>query len=152
MSEITRILEELQRAYDGAPWYGPSLTSVLTGLMPDKAAARPAKDGHSIWELAAHVASWERIAARRLSGEVVKDVPEDVNFPPIQAKDAAAWQKTLADLAAAHSDLVGVIRMLQDSQLDANMPGEKHSLYFLLQGVIQHNVYHAGQMALLKKL
>jgi len=158
VTEIARIIDQLQRAYDGNPWYGPSLTSVLQDVTPEKAAAQPGAGVHSIWELVAHVAAWQEIAVRRLSGEIVKDVPESVNFPPVKQKDAAGWQKTLAGLASAHTRLVDLIRKLDESKFDQmvwefdNLPGEKYSVYFLVHGVIQHNTYHTGQIALLKKL
>jgi uncharacterized damage-inducible protein DinB len=152
MSEISRIVDQLQRAYDGQPWYGPSLREVVADVTPEKAAARPASGQHSIWELIAHVIAWERIVLRRLSGEVIKNVPESVNFPPIDKHDATQWQKTLADLAAAHSEFVDAIRKLDDSRLDQNLAGEEYSFYFVLHGIVQHNSYHAGQIAVLKKL
>ena len=152
MTEIARIIDQLQRAYDGNPWYGPSLTSVLQDVTPEKAAAQPGAGVHSIWELVAHVAAWQEIAVRRLSGEIVKDVPESVNFPPVKQKDAAGWQKTLAGLASSHIRLMEVIRKLDDSKLDQNLPGEKYNVYFLVHAEIQHNIYHTGQIALLKKM
>jgi uncharacterized damage-inducible protein DinB len=152
VSEISLIVDQLQRGYDGNPWYGPSLVSVLQGVTPAKAAAQPGAGIHSIWELTEHIIAWEQIARRRLQGEVVQNVPESINFPPIREEDAASWHKTLAGLARAHTELLDTIRKLDESQLDKNLRGEDHNSYFLLHGVIQHNIYHAGQIALLKKL
>jgi uncharacterized damage-inducible protein DinB len=151
MNEISRIVDQLERAYNGNPWYGPPLTSVLEGVTPEKAAARPGGDVHSIWELTEHIIAWEQIALRRIAGEIVKNVPESMNFPLIRETDAVAWQKTVAGLARAHAELVDMVRKLSESQLHENLRGEEYNAYFLLHGVIQHNIYHTGQIVTLKK-
>lgn len=152
MSESTRILDQLQRAYDGDAWHGPALRTVLANVTAEQAVSRPGAGLHNIWELVAHVIAWQRIVARRLGGDPVKVVPENVNFPTITQSDAAAWQQTLEDLAAAHQELAQAISRMNDGQLDATVPGQNYSVYVMVHGVIQHNLYHAGQVALLKKM
>ena len=76
MREIGRIQDQLQRAFDGNAWHGPSLTALLGDVKPEQAAGKPIPGVHSIWELVLHIIAWERVVVRRLSGEAIVDLPE----------------------------------------------------------------------------
>jgi uncharacterized damage-inducible protein DinB len=152
MSEIARILDQLQRAYDGTAWHGPALRNVLAGVTAPQAVARPAAGTHNIWELVAHVVAWQRIVVRRLAGEAVNVIPENENFPNVVDPNSDHWEGQLESLSASHRELVEAISKLKDSHLDDTVPGQQYSVYVMVHGVIQHNLYHAGQMALLKRL
>jgi uncharacterized damage-inducible protein DinB len=152
MTEIARIVDQLQRAYDGDAWHGPALRRILADVTASQAAFRPAPDVHSIWELTGHVIAWQRIVVRRLAGEAVDLVSENENFPTIGEPTAEHWANQLESLADSHRELIHAISALNDSRLDEPAAGQKYSIYVMLHGVVQHNLYHAGQMALLKRL
>ncbi len=150
MSEIDRILDQLKRAYDGEAWHGPALREVLVDVTALQAAARPLPNAHSIWELVLHIAAWENAARKTLEGEPLH-VSEDENFPAISDTSEAAWRDALTTLEASHYVLRATIAQLTDADLDTVIPGRRYSVYFLLHGIIQHDLYHAGQIVLLKK-
>jgi uncharacterized damage-inducible protein DinB len=150
MSEIKRIGDQLRRAYEGEAWHGPSLQELLAGLTAEQAMARPLAGRHTIAELVLHVAAWTRIAARRLAGDTVKPAPGD-DWPPVPGQDEAAWTKVKEDLKAAQQQLQAAVTEFPEARLNEKLPGEKYSAYFLVHGVIQHDLYHAGQIALLRK-
>jgi uncharacterized damage-inducible protein DinB len=152
MTEIARIQDQLQRAYDGKAWHGPSLCALLADVTAAKAAAKPIPGAHSIWELVLHIIAWEDAVVRRLAGELVIMLPEEQNFPAVVDTSEAAWKKTQEELAAAHQEMQQAIEKLSDEELNARVPGKQGSFYFNIHGAIQHNLYHAGQIALLKKL
>ena len=150
MQQIELIADQLQRSYSGEAWHGPSTTELLNGVTADQALARPLAGAHNIWELVMHIGVWLSVARRRLAGHTVEPTPEQ-DWPPVDGGSPAAWQQTLAALEQEHAQLQAAVRSLPESSLDSQTPGKKHSQAFLLHGVIQHNLYHAGQIAMLKK-
>jgi uncharacterized damage-inducible protein DinB len=150
ISEAARIADQLRRAFDGSAWHGPALLELLDGLDAPTAAARPFENIHSIWELVLHVAVWDKAASVRLGG--VKTQPEgEENFPVVPEPTAANWQQAIRQLVRDHHELVETVEKLPDSRLWEQVPGKEYDFYFNLHGVVQHELYHAGQIALLKK-
>jgi nicotinate-nucleotide pyrophosphorylase (carboxylating) len=152
MSEVNRILDQLRRSWDGKAWHGPPLWKILADTSATTAAAKPVPGAHSIAEIVFHITCWQDTASKRLQGLDYEPPPSE-NFPEVNSLSEPAWQNTLSELLRSFEELcVGVGRM-EDSRLDEIVPGKlKYSYYVLLHGVVQHNLYHAGQIALLKKL
>jgi len=152
MSETSRIADQLHRAYAGVAWHGPALTAILNDVTAAEAFAHPIAGAHSIWELVLHITVWMSVAIQRVKGEVLVDLPPDRNFPEPGEPSEARWRAALDALANMQQRLEAVIRGLPDARLsDIVMGDEPQSIYILLHGVVQHNLYHGGQMALLKK-
>jgi uncharacterized damage-inducible protein DinB len=157
VSEITRIVDQLEREHAGDPWHGSPLREILAGVDAAAAARKPIPDGHSIWELVLHVTGWKREVARRVGGAPAGEPPAG-DWPAIGETTDARWRAALADLDAAHRELVAAVSSLSEARLleptndPRNRPlGTGVSYYVLLHGAVQHDVYHAGQIALLKK-
>lgn len=149
MSEIRRIASQLRRAFDGEAWHGPGVMELLRGVSAAQAAARPLAGAHSIWEIALHVCAWEAEVLRRLNGES-RDLSGDANWPPVTDTGDAAWQRCVEALEAGHTALRERVKTLTDAQLNETVPGQPYDVYFMLHGVIQHGLYHAGQIGILK--
>jgi uncharacterized damage-inducible protein DinB len=153
-SESARIADQLRRAFDGEAWHGDSLFEILAGVTEARAAARPIAGAHTIWELALHVAAWDGAVLRRLGGAAV-ELSDAENFPPVRDASAAGWRAALAQVRRGHAELVAAVASLPDSRLDDMVPGKEsahYTFYYMLHGVVQHELYHAGQIALLKKM
>lgn len=153
-SEAARIADQLRRAFEGAAWHGDSVFEILKGVTARQAAAHPIKNAHSIWELVLHIAAWDGAVLRRMGGTAVK-LTAAKNFPPVTNTSEAAWREAQAQVRLAHEKLVAAVGALPDSWLFEMVPGKagKHyTFYYMLHGVVQHELYHAGQIALLKKL
>jgi uncharacterized damage-inducible protein DinB len=150
MTEIDRILDQLRRAYDGDAWHGPPLRAVLAGVSSETASARPIRDAHTIREIVRHVTFWYDAVRRRIGGEVV-DPQGTEDWPEADDAGEEAWRRELADLDRAHAALLGAAGPLGVDDLERTVPGKPDSVYILLHGLAQHNLYHAGQIALLKK-
>lgn len=153
MTEVERIGELLRQAFEDRPWPGPSVKEILSGVTAARAAQRPLPGGHTIWELVLHIAAWEHIVCRRIAGEDMIDIPDDLDWPPVTDTSEAAWKKTVEDLERGHQQLRQAIAALSDDRLNDPAPGvsRPYSVYEMLHGIIQHDLYHAGQIALLKK-
>jgi uncharacterized damage-inducible protein DinB len=149
-SETTRIADQLRRASDGSAWHGPSLFELLEDVDADTAAAKPLRNAHSIWELVLHIAAWDEAVRRRLGGTKLQ-LTGLQNFPRVPKPSNAAWRKAVAQVKRAHDALVKTVAALPDSRLGDRVPGKRYNFYFMLHGVTQHELYHAGQIAILKK-
>jgi len=152
MTEIQRILDQLDRAFKGEAWHGPSVTELLHGVTARQAVAKSVPGGHSIWELTLHISVWQDVVRRRLGEEIIVDPPPELDWPPIANPTEAAWRQVSLDLEQSHQNLCKSISQLSEQRLNEDVPGKRYSIYGMLHGVIQHNLYHAGQIAILKKL
>ena len=154
MSEAARIADQLRRAFGGDAWHGDSVFEILEGVTAAQAAARPIESAHTIWELVLHIAAWDD-AVLRLLGGVAVILSDAQNFPPVTDASETAWRKALAEVRRVHQELVEAVSVLPDSRLDEMVPGKQgahYNFYYMLHGVVQHELYHAGQIALLKKM
>ena len=149
-SETARLAEQLRRAFDGDAWHGPALLELLEDVDAKAAAAKPIAGAHSIWELVLHIAAWDDAAMRRLDGNVWQPEGTD-NFPVPPKPTAEAWRKAVAEIKRTHERLVKTVAALPESRLRDQVPGKKYDFCFMLHGVVQHELYHAGQIAILKK-
>jgi uncharacterized damage-inducible protein DinB len=153
MSEVRRIALLLKHGYDGQPWYGTALGKLLAGVTAQQAAARPIAGAHNIWEEVLHAIAWRQVACRLLGGETVAELSDRENWPDLPGGDAAAWQQTLDELARTQHDLLAALEGLTDDRLQEKASyGKPFSIYVLLHGIIHHDAYHAGQIALLRNL
>ncbi len=145
--ETKRLASQLRRSYEGPAWHGPSLRELLSGVTSEQAAAKPVSGAHSIWELVLHVTAWERQALAAVDGKKYETLTGEKDWPVA----AETWQAALDDLESASRSLVTAIRAMADEKLNESVEGTEYNFYFLLHGVVQHNLYHAGQIALLKR-
>ena len=152
MTEIERILDQLKRAFEGNAWHGPSVREVLAGIMAAQAHARPLANAHSIWELVRHIAVWEDVGRRRLTGDRAQiEISSPEDWPPPEDTSEAAWEQAKDALNRGHQALVEAIAATPESRLDDPIFEGMSTVYVTLHGVIQHDLYHAGQIAMLKK-
>lgn len=155
--EIDRIVDQLQREHEGDPWHGSPLAHILDGVNAAQAARQPIAGAHSIWELVLHLTAWKQEVAKRARGGPATE-PEAGDWPEVGAPTAARWRAAQDALEAAHRDLIDAIRALPEEKLQTPTNDTRNralgtgvTYYVLLHGVVQHDVYHAGQMALLAK-
>jgi uncharacterized damage-inducible protein DinB len=150
MSEISRIVDQMDRAMNGEAWHGPHLEELLKDVSAQQAAAYPVEGTHSIWELVNHIAAWNSILAQRAAGKAVV-VTSEQDWPAVTDTGAESWSRSLEQMRKARARLRGVVEKLSDARLEDIVPGKDHSVYVMLHGGVQHDLYHAGQIAVLKK-
>jgi uncharacterized damage-inducible protein DinB len=153
MSEIQRILDQLKHSVDGDAWHGPALAELLSDVKAAQAAARPLPQAHTIWEITLHTTVWMEQIRLRLIGKGRKDLPPEEDWPQQPARtDEASWNAILERLHRAHKELAAEIERVDETRLDQPIMAGFSTVYVSLHGVIQHNLYHAGQIALLKRV
>ena len=150
MTEIERILEQFDRVMQGNAWHGYPIWQILDGISAKCAAHRPIAEAHTIWEIVLHMMFWEGVATRRLAGQRA-ELDEALNFPAQPKATERNWQKTREEFRASNQELRKALARLDAARLDELSAGGKRSFYNEAQGVIQHDIYHAGQIALLRK-
>ena len=155
MTEPQFLADQLRRAFEGEAWHGPSVREVLEGVTASQAAARPAGGGHSIWELVLHIRNWVIAPVNTLrDGTPMPEVdPPELAFdwPEIGGTTETDWARERESMFAAARELCALLEKTPELRLQQIVPGREHSFRFLLHGVVQHTLYHGGQIAILKK-
>ncbi|MBZ5622097.1 MAG: DinB family protein [Acidobacteriia bacterium] len=151
-SEIALLLDLLDEAFDKKSWHGPNLRGSVRGVTARQAAWRPAPDRHNIWEYALHAAYWKYILRRRITGEKRGFfVLKGSNFFERPAElSEAAWKSDVAILLAQHQDLRRAVAELRPEMREDQK--KWCSILYLIRGAAAHDLYHAGQIRLLRRL
>ncbi len=151
MTELERIQDQLRKTFAGPAWHGPSVLEQLADLSEVEAAAHPLPGCHSMDELVAHMAAWRRLAVHRLKGDSSYKVGPDLDWPQLPRGDGA-WESLQEALRQTQRELLAAVRNLDPKELDELVPGSEYSWHSLLHGVMQHDLYHLGQIGMMKKI
>jgi uncharacterized damage-inducible protein DinB len=153
MTETFRLADQIRRAFEGSAWHGDSILELLADVNAKTASAKPIKDAHSIWEILLHIAAWDDVVTRRIGGTAVT-LTDAQNFPAITDAGEAAWSHAIETTKKTHHELIRAVAGFPDSRLAEQVPGKTqnyYNFYYMFSGIVQHELYHAGQIALLKK-
>jgi len=152
MAEIQRIVGQMKAAFEGGAWHGPAVLEVLQDVNHEMAASNFTISGaHSIWELVAHLTATADIIARRIRGESA-GLKDDEFWPAVPEPTEENWRGAIAQLKRKEEDLWLAVSSFPEDRLDDKlMAAGASSAYANFHGHVQHNLYHAGQIALLKK-
>jgi DinB superfamily len=152
--EIEHLLGLLDEAYKRAAWHGPNLRGSIRGVTAHEAAWRPKAGRHNIWEIAVHAAYWKYTVRRRLLGEKRGSfsLPGSNWFLRPVERSEQAWRADVAILDGEHQRLRDAVSALQPEYLERPARGSKTLVRRLIAGIALHDVYHAGQIQLIKKL
>ena len=144
----------LEEAYSRTAWHGPNLKGAIRGLTADIAQKRPATGRHNIWEIVVHAAYWKYAVRRRLRGEKRGSFPMKGNnwfrCPDVLTGDS--WKRTIAMLDEQHALLRDAIQKIPPAVLYTASAGSKTTNLTLIYGIASHDLYHAGQIQLIKRL
>ena len=150
MTEGQRIAEQLRAAYSGPAWHGPSLMEALAGVTSGEASSRPIAGAHSIWEIVRHLTTGYRVVRSRLAGDRA-DVGDEEDWPVVEEPTEAGWREDLAVLKDLHETLVSAVGEVREERLELPVVANYSSTYRTLHGHVQHVLYHAGQIVLLRR-
>jgi uncharacterized damage-inducible protein DinB len=151
------LTNRLKDTWSGTPWYGDPSDTILRGISAAEASQRIAPGTHTIWEIVLHMTAWTEAVAARARGAGAK-APERGDWPPAPAPSDAAWNATLAELAKAREELLQVIAETHEEDIQVHV--RNHSPPFAdtgisragtIAGLVEHDAYHLGQVALLKR-
>lgn len=152
------IAAALRRAHNGHPWHGPSRAMLLEDVTPAIAAWHPGAGAHSIWETVLHMRGWTREVERRLRGGMPGE-PLDGDWPSVGSTSEPAWREALVSLDAAHESLIAAVLDTPEAKFaerlaatPGNPEGSRVSHRTMLLSLAEHDIYHCGQVSLLKRL
>ena len=152
--ELHALLEAMEEAFERKAWHGPNLRGAIRGLSAADAAWRPADDRHSIWELVVHAAYWKYAVRRRLTGDKRASFSAKGSnwFSRPETSSEAGWREDVRLLVEEHRQLMEAASALDPRRLHSVAPGGRQAPATLLRGIAFHDVYHAGQIQLLKRM
>lgn len=152
-TETARIQQLLKNSWDGRMWHGTNLKETLKGIDTEKAFRKPGAGSHNIYELVMHMHCWRSFVYEHLNGNADFKViiNSDIDWPVSYETTEANWQQALALLEKSQARLTEAFSKFEDAQLDEPMHGRKFSWYDFVHGLIQHDIYHSAQIAILKK-
>lgn len=150
--EIQSIITNLNSVLGGQPWYGRAVYEMLEETDPAKAGTKPGHSGHSALELLYHMITWAEFTLKRLEGDKEKNMAE---FEKLDWRtlnpSVHTWKKGLAELKEIHRRIIELLQKKNDQFLEEKVDYRDYNFRFLLNGLIQHNIYHLGQIAYINK-
>lgn len=151
--EIRSIIRNLQNTLNGEPWFGRGVYPILEEVDVSKVYTRPGNSGHSLIELLYHMITWADFTLKRIQKDKKNDLAaaEKMDWREINPK-IHTWKKGLTEFKAIHKKIIVLLKKKDDAFLKEKVDYRKYNYRFLLNGLIQHNIYHLGQVAYLKKL
>jgi hypothetical protein len=152
-AETARIADQLRRAFAGDAWHGPPLKELLDGVTAGQAIARPLATAHTIWELTLHIDVYVDAAAEAVhqGTPMPKLYGTERDWPEVVDRSAEAWNGTREHLFRNAERLAAATEQFSDSRLRDTVPGRDYDFYYMLHGIVQHSLYHGGQIAMLKR-
>ncbi|PAM96584.1 hypothetical protein B4N84_01060 [Flavobacterium sp. IR1] len=151
MTESKRISNLYQSIYNGNPWLEVNLTDTLDEVTAAQAYTKVNPNLNTIWEIVNHLIQWRRNILKRLQGEVIT-TPDHNYFVPVLDSSEAAWEQSLQSLAKSQESWNDFFTDFNDEDLQKIYAANNHTFYEHIHGIIQHDVYHLGQIVILKKL
>ena len=154
-NQVSLLLTLIDQAFDHQAWHGTNLRGSIRRVSAEQAAWRPAPGRHNIWETVIHAAYWKYIARRRILSEARGSFPlEGSNWfvRPIGKLSDEEWKKDVKLLVETHRSMRAAVAGLRDTDLEVKPKGSKVTNVDLIAGIASHDLYHAGQIQLLKKL
>ncbi len=150
MDELTRLRKLFTDHYDGNPWLDINIVDTLNELTASQ-AARTIGDHNSIWQIVRHIVAWRETNLARIQGEMVPAPPNNF-IEEIHDTSDAAWEKLLKRLERSQQMILAYFEKADTATFNNIYQPNQHSFYEHLQGILQHDAYHLGQIVLLKKL
>lgn len=149
--EVMRLEEQLRLALEGEAWHGPSVLETLAGVSAEQASSHPIPDAHSIWELVLHIGSDYALILRRMAGDG-RELTQEEGWPSCPPATTENWEQAVEALRRMNQKLREAVRAFPAERLDEPLvPQVPYTAYTQFIGVTQHNLYHAGQISLLKR-
>jgi hypothetical protein len=150
--EIERLISLLNAGFHGGAWHGPSVLEATKDLKI-KVAGHRIKGIHTIAELVYHITSWRIFAVKKIAGDTAYVVKtENQNWGSFKTVDEFELETLIMELTLSHDELMLVLEEKNDNFLDEIVPGAEYNFYTLLHGIVHHDLYHTGQISILKKM
>jgi len=151
---LQEIISQLEETYNGNPWFGISLVSLLDEVDPAKAVIRPSDNSHSMMEILYHMITWRSFVISRLEKNSSHDMKyfEEKDWEYLNHGDESLWKLGLDQFHASQKTLLKLLNDSAEDILQEIVPERKYNFQVMLFGFIQHDIYHTGQINYIHKL
>jgi len=140
----------LQNTYDGSAWHGASVMEVINKISA-RQAFHESEHIHRICELVQHMITWRVFACKRLEGDDQFEVSQNEDWKDFSTADSSIWESVKKDLGESQEKLINALEQANDDLLTELVEGKAYDYYTMIHGVIQHDLYHLGEIALLSR-
>lgn len=153
-TQISEIIEELNAAFKGEPWYGISLMEKLNQITTNQAGASITDYPKTIAKFVKHLLAWREFVIKKLEGDALFTIEMNTesDWPVVEIKSDSDWKKLVYDLDASQRKILELLANQSDDLLRTNVPGENYNYRYMLRGLIEHDTYHLGQISLLHSI
>ena len=150
--EVTAIIKNLDTTLSGQPWFGRAIYELIQEADESVVHKKPGQGLHSLNELIWHMQTWAAFTLAQLEEQSMEDLQaiEMLDWRQLNAKEHT-WKKGVKALKDCHQRIIKILSTKEDAFLKEMVPGRQYNFRFMLNGLIQHNIYHAGQIAQLNK-
>lgn len=151
--ELQSIIADIENTLDGQPWYGRSVYALLQDVDPAKAFIKPNERAFSMIELLYHMLTWAQFTLKRIEKDKIEDLEafEKLDWREIDPQ-IHGWEEALSEFIATHQQIIALLKTKDDSLLDEIVDYRKYNFRFLLNGFVEHSVYHVAQIAYIHKM
>ena len=150
MKETQRIIKLFEDGYNGSPWIDVNLVGTLSTISAEQAAKKVFANCNSIWEIANHIINWRINVLHRVKGEIII-TPDSNYFTTVKDTSLTAWKNTLKQLEESQKNWIAFLKEFKEKDFTKVYPNNKMTYYEHIQGILQHDAYHLGQIVLLAK-
>ncbi len=152
-TQLERIIAEFKDTLDGEPWFGQSVYALLRSVDSSYASVKPNENSHSLVELIYHMQTWAEFTLKRIEKDTINDLAafEKLDWREIDPQ-IHGWEEGLSAFIATNQQILDQLATRDDAFLAEKVDYREYDFRYLLTGIIQHNIYHAGQVAYIKKL
>ncbi len=151
MKEIQRIVQLFEKGYDGSPWIDVNLVNTLQSVSAEQALQKMNPNSNSIWEITNHIISWRKNVLQRVQGKQIK-TPAHNYFEKVKKGSASDWKNTLKQLSLSQKDWITFLNTIKKAELNKVYEPNEMTYYEHIQGILQHDAYHLGQIVMLTRL
>ncbi len=152
MNGIKRVQYLLQQTYDGECFHGDSIAAVLEDVDPQQSVWKPEHASHCIWQIVRHMSAWLDVIRQRFTSPTAIELDADENYPPTPPPTQESWNDAKTALHASLEALIHAAGEFSENKLDQMTPERGYTYAMLLHGAVHHNLYHLGQIGLLKAM
>lgn len=151
--EVLSIIKKLENILSGQPWFGRAVYPIMEEVNEKKVYVKPNGSQHSLIELLYHMITWADFTLKRIEKDKINDLAaaEELDWREILPKEHT-WKKGMAEFKSIHKKIAALLNKKDDTFLEEIVDYRQYNYRFLLNGMIEHNIYHLGQIAYLKKL
>ena len=151
-TEITQLIAQMEGLYSGRNWVGVGTVDTLRSILPQTAVQQKLARRHSILEILQHANAWRTFLLKRLQGDEQFNIgqDDDIDWQKNNGPADVLWPEAVREYHELHQAILHELQAYDDSLLDQIVAKRSYTFRFLINGIIQHDFYHLGQMVLLR--